>query len=686
YLGSRGTFEEGYPGETAATLVHGLFDDVPIVATELVNTPSWIRLMLFIDGERFRLDQGNILDYHRSLNLRNGVLRRFVRWQSPNGKTIEVTFERVASLADPHRAAVRLSARALDFDALVELRADLPGHTDNEGFLHWDWVDQGQQDQQSAYLRLETKASHVALGQAFHLAVQGDEPVEYIYWDSDWTPTLVARTHLQKGREVVAEKLVVTYTGRDADDPLAAARAELQAARAGGYARLLAANEAAWATEWEASNITIEGDDEADRALRYSLFQLLIAAPRRDERVSIAAKTLSGYGYRGHVFWDTEIFMLPFFIYTQPEIARNLLLYRYHTLPGARRKALKNGSEGAMFAWESAGSGDETTPRWVPSPEGEELIRIWCGDIEHHITADIAYAVMQYWRAAGDDDFMLNYGAEMVLDSARFWDSRAEWNAERGVYEITDVIGPDEYHDHVDNNAFTNLMARWNIRAGFDVLAWLKEFAPARFAELTQSLDLSPARLAHWEDVEAKIFRGYDPQTQLFEQFEGYFDLRYQDLENYEPRTISMQALLGIEGVQDYQYIKQPDVVMMLFLLRGEFNPEVIRANYDYYSARTDLTYGSSLGPAVQALLAARYGKLEDAYRHFMHAARTDLEDARRNAEDGIHGATAGGLWQAVVFGFAGLSIQDGRPTVKPTLPAHWRRLSFNLMVHGQRY
>jgi kojibiose phosphorylase len=686
YLGTRGSFEEGYPGERASTLVHGVFDDIPIYNTQLANAPNWTDFSVFIDGERFRMDRGQVLDYHREVDLRNGVLRRKVRWQSPAGKTIALSFERFASLADQHLLGLRVGVEALDFSGLVEFRAGLPGRMDNEGWLHWDWTGQGGIDGQGAYLVVQTRTTMLRLSEAFKLNVSSASREDYQYWDSQWNPTVVARVSVEPGAQLTADKMVSIFTSRDNEDPETASREALEQGSRQGYDMLLMENEAAWQEEWDNCNITIVGDDEADRRLRYSLFQLLIAAPRKDERVSIAAKTLSGFVYRGHAFWDTEIFVLPFFIYTRPEIARNLVLYRYHTLPGARRKARMSGFEGAMYAWESAATGDETTPTWVPRPESSELVRIWCGDIEHHISADVAYGVHHYWRITGDDEFMRTNGAEIILDTARFWGSRVEWNEAKGYYEITNVIGPDEYHDHVDNNAFTNMLVRWNLETALEVLAWLRKFDPDKAAELQEQLDLTVERLAHWEDVIQRLYIGFDAGTGLFEQFEGFFQRKDVDLRDFEPRTKSMQVILGIEGIQAYQILKQPDVLMMLYLLRSKFDRETLKANWDYYTPRTDLTYGSSLGPAVQAAIAAQMGDIQAAYQHFIHAARTDLEDARGNAGEGIHAATAGGLWQAAIFGFGGLEVNPNGPAAVPHLPPGWKQLRFRVWYRGERY
>jgi len=712
YLGTRGAFEEGYPDAWPATLVHGVFDDAPQVYTELANVPNWLPFLLFVNGERFGMDRGTLLSYKRDLNLKTGLLSRTVRWRSPAGHTLDLAIERFASLADRHLLSIRYRVTALDSESVLEFRAGLDGHVENAGLVHWRLVDQGPAlslskgavGQQGVYLHVRTRGSGIELCEACYLtlrvepsarasgrgpqgeAVSGGESVTYTTLDCECAPAVVAHLTLRPGEQVTADKLVALVTSHEDrdDDVREAALSRLEEAILRGYDDLRAANEAAWEPEWEACNVTIEGDDEADLALRYNLFQLLIAAPRHDERVSIPAKTLSGFGYRGHVFWDTDTFIIPFFACTRPGIARNLLLYRYHTLPGARRKARHNGYEGAMFAWESADSGDETTPRWMYVPDGE-LVRIWCGDIEHHISADVAYAVFQYWRVTGDDDFVRDYGAEILLDTACFWGSRVEWDDERGRYEINDVIGPDEYHEHVNNNVFTNCMARWNLEAALEVLAWLRREYPEKAAELEARLHLTQERLSYWAGVIDCLYVAHDPETGLMEQFEGFFDLNDVDLADYEPRRISMQALLGIEEAQRYQVLKQPDVLMLLYLLRDRYDQETLRINWDYYTPRTDLTYGSSLGPSIHALLAARLGEPEAAYEHFMHAAWTDLKDVRGNATDGIHAALAGGLWQAVVFGFAGLELNEEGYTVNPQLPAHWKRLSFSIFHRGEK-
>ena len=684
YLSTRGTFEEGFPGERYATLIHGVFDDAPVFFSELANAPNWTSVDIRMAGERFSLAFGQILHYERWLDLSSGLLTRLVRWRSPKGRTSELRFERFASLADPHVLCLRVSITPLDFSGDIEIQAGLNGGEDTLGLLHWFWISQQTADR-SAVLLTRTRSTEIQLGIAMRLDVQGGRDPSRAGWDVKNHPTLVAAWKGVQGEALQAEKIVTLFTSRDVEDPMETARQKLEHIPTAGWDSLLAAHMQAWRREWEICDVLVDGDADAQLALRFNIFQLLIAAPRSDEFVSIGAKTLSGFGYRGHAFWDTEIFMLPFFTYTRPEIANNLLSYRWHTLPGARRKAQANGFRGAQYAWESAATGDEVTPTWLLHPRDRtQLVRIWTGDIEIHVSADIVYAIIQYWQATGDDVFMIERGAEIILDTARFWASRAEWNAEKNRYEFNDVIGPDEYHDHVDNNAFTNYIARWHLLKAQELAGWMRANAPEALQNLFQRLETGPGELDRWAEVAAKIYCPFDPKTELIEQFEGYLNRQDVNLADYAGRNESMQFLLGIEGVNQTQVIKQPDVLMLFYLLPELFDEQTVRANYNYYTPRTDHTYGSSLGPAIQAIMACKVGEVEAAYEHFRRAAHADLYDVRGNAGDGIHGASAGGLWQAVVFGFAGLRLTSEGWTTNPQLPDGWKRLAFKFCYHGQ--
>ena len=687
YLGTRGSFEENYTQASPATFIHGVYDSVPVVYTELVNCPDWLPLIVIVDGDRFRLDQGEILSYDRQLDLRQGLITRTVRWRSPSKKTIDLSFQRFASLADQHVLAQRCQITPVDFDGFIEIQASINGYPENQGFNHWELLEQGKIDD-GIWLYRRTRNSRIEISTAARMTISGTDASLQVT-SAPGYPTLSTNFMGVAGQTVTLEKIVTVFTSREEAKLIPASQEKL--AQLPNYQQLLEAHQIAWDEVWQQNDIEIHGDSVAQLAVRYNIFQMIIAAPRYDDKVSIPAKTLSGFGYRGHVFWDTEIFLLPFFTYTQPHIARNLLSYRYHTLDGARRKASHEGYKGAMFAWESADSGDEVTPRWaLPNDPYGEDIRIWCRDREIHISADIAYAVWYYWQATADDEWMRDYGAEIILDTAIFWASRVEYNTKYERYEIRGVIGADEYHEFVHNNAFTNRMVQWHLEKAIIVQDWLRQTFAEKSSELEQKLRLTSGRRSRWQDMIANIWIPYDASTGLIEQCEGFFNLEDINLAEYEPRTRSMQAILTIDGANKRQVLKQPDVLMLLYLMRQSqefpYNQEALEKNWDYYAPRTDITYGSSLGPAIHAILASDLGKTAEAYERFMQAAMVDLEDVRGNAADGIHGASAGGIWQAVVFGFGGIQLRDNQPVANPHLPPGWTRLKFKLQWQGKSH
>ncbi len=689
YLGTRGSFEEGYPKALPITLINGLYDDVPVVYTELANCPDWLLLVVIINGEQFRLDRGEILVYERRLDLRHGILSRSIRWRSPIGNTVDLKFDRFASLADEQVLVLRCQITPLDFDGTIEVQSSINGYPENQGFDHWEHLNRGKTEQ-GVWLHVRTRSTEIELGMAAKMTTIDIDARSAVINTPD-CPTLTTTFIATAVQSISVEKLVTVFTSCETKSPVQAAQTKL--AELPAYAILLAAHQQAWNTMWEHSDIEIEGDIDAQLAVRYNLFQLFIGGctdrgSLDTDPDSVPAKTLSGFGYRGHIFWDTEIFILPFFTFTQPAIARSLLNYRYDTLPGARRKAAHSGYKGAMFAWESAATGDEMTPKWsLSSDPYVEPVRIWNGEREIHISADIAYAVWQYWQATGDDVWMRDCGAEIILDTALFWLSRVEWHEKEQRYELCGVIGTDEYHEDVRNNAYTNRLVQWHLEKAVAVYEWLQQTFPARAIDLAQQLKLTPVQLLSFHTTIAQMYIPYNPQTLLIEQFEGFFALQDIDLSDYEPRTKSIQSVLGMAKTNQSQVIKQPDVLMLLYLLlkTPEFadRQDILQENWNYYTPRTDITQGSSLGSSIQAILAANLNKSVDAYEHLMRAALIDLINTFGNTEDGIHAASAGGVWQAVVFGFGGIHLSENGPVAIPHLPPNWTRLKFKLNWRG---
>jgi trehalose/maltose hydrolase-like predicted phosphorylase len=353
-------------------------------------------------------------------------------------------------------------------------------------------------------------------------------------------------------------------------------------------------------------------------------------------------------------------------------------MYRFHTLDGARAKAAGMGWRGALYAWESAATGAEMSPEQVIGPD-RMVVAVLCGRQEQHISADVAYAVWQYWQATGDDDFLLQAGAEILLETGRFWASRAGLEAD-GLCHIRGVIGPDEYHEDIDDNAYTNVMARWNIRRALETATVLRERWPARWNSLASRLGLADTELGQWRNVAETMKTGLDPETGLFEQFSGYFDLEDIDLKNYAGRSVPMDVVLGRERTQKSQVVKQADVVA---LLPEEFEGETAAKNFRYYSSRC--SHGSSLSPAMHGLVAARLGDAAMALRFFHQTAAIDLSTTRVGSAGGIHIAALGGVWMLSVLGLAGLSLRSDGISIDPHLPTGWDSVAFSFQWLSRR-
>ncbi|MDX2139175.1 MAG: glycoside hydrolase family 65 protein [Chloroflexota bacterium] len=691
YLGTRGAFEEGYPGDSPATLVHGVYDHAPgMLVPELVNAPNWLPISITIDGTPFQLitktsdfmrpPEGYVLGYERTLELDRGVLRREVLFRAASGNIVRLMFERFASLHNPHLLAQRLRVIAVDGAPVIEIESALDADVTNTGVKHW--LPDATIDAEGDTIGVEVKAqqSGYVLGMASRLLCSHPTPAHH----DGLRPSVKTTVTLQQEQEAVFDKITAIYTSRDVVTPLETAQMAVSEAAHQGYDRLLAEHVAEWAKYWDATDIVIEGDDECQLAIRFTAYHILITAPRRDENVSIGAKTLSGFGYKGHVFWDTELFALPPLTLTLPQLARNLLMYRYHRLPGARNKAVAEGYEGALFPWESTDTGEETTPKWSDVQPDGSRIRIWTGDTEQHISTDIAYGIWQYWHWTGDDHFFTKHGAEMILDTAVFWGSRVEAKNDR--YEISMQIGPDEYHENIDNSVFTNRMVVWHLETALKALDWLRDHAADDYQRLVTDLKLTPERLDKWRDIIARMFIPFDDEKQIHIQFPGFFDLEYIPVPNYTPRTTSVQAILGHARSIQTQVIKQADVVMLMALLGDQVGSrEVMINNWNTYYPRTD--HGSSLSPAMHAWVAAKLGLMDDAYEMFHHAVHIDLHDNKGNVKDGMHAAACGGVYQALLFGFCGLTLTDSGPQiVHPSLPEHWRSVSFSVNYRGQKH
>ena len=675
YLSTRGSFEERTPGEIRGTFVQGLFVTPPEELPLLGAVPDWTEVAMIFGGHTFGVD-GALSGYRRTLDLKRGLLEREVLWRVPESGVVKVRFRRLVSMTQPHLAAMEITLTALTTQLDVWFESGIDASVPSPSIPAWNPLRWGRSNKN--HLRLEAESIDGVHRLAVDTVLYGPDRLELTRDPRHHRFTTEVR--LEPFQPVVFTKYAVYHASRDSEPTIDPPD------KGTSFSQVLSASARGWARKWRAANIEIDGDPSAERGVRFAAFQVIGASPFADTGAAIGAKLASGFGYRHHVFWDTDMFIVPYLSVTLPGLARNHLGYRYQGLDGARRKAKRYGRDGAFYAWESAGTGDEVTPEWS-SPLFGPPSRIWTGEIEEHITADVAFATDLYWRWTGDDRFLRNEGAEMIVESARYWASRIQMESHKGAGvrgHIRGVIGPDEYHSHVDDSFYTNLLAAWNLRRAAKVLEWLEQAAPHQAKAFFTRLGLSTDEPGQWPPLADKVMLHHRSDG-VWEQHAGFFDLERVDLAAFNPRQRSMYDLLGEERVERSQVIKQADVVMAMTLL-----PEAVgaksrrRVNWDYYVPRCD--QGSSLSMAVHARVAAGLGLNELAYSMFTSALAIDLADELGNGRDGLHAATLGGVLQATIFGFAGLGLEDDKPVVRPQLPGHWTRLGFTHHHRGKRY
>ncbi|MCC8065942.1 MAG: glycoside hydrolase family 65 protein [Clostridiales bacterium] len=708
YIGIRSATEERYLRETRGAFVAGTFNKFDEnEVTELPNAADMMAIELSIDGEPFDLTAGSMEGYSRELNIKTGELKRSVLWISPSGKKVSLTFYRVVSLKELHWIAQRIELTPLDEDVTVKIRSGINGTMTNTGSQHFSEGDKRFYDKRFIqFVQRTTQSGIDFVNTTSHRLVLGGKAVDQEAQVFIERREIFAgyETEVKAGELLEIEKYSNVFTTRDFDAPLMmttdaqeAVTAELQkmgliackTMEAMGYRKIAEESAEEWDQEvWSQAPICIEGSQEAaldQFALRFAQYHMRVMVPAHDNRMNIGAKGLSGEGYKGHCFWDTEIFLLPYYIFTNPEIARKLEEYRYLSLPGAHAKAEHNGYQGAMFPWESAWLDDgEVTPEYCDVDILTGLpIKVWSGIIEQHITADVAFGAWQYAIITGDEEFMNQYGYELIMDTACFWASRLE-SGEDGFYHINDVVGPDEFREHVNDNAFTNYMARWNMSKAMEYYQILKEEKPELFAKLNAKMNLDDA-YEKWADGCKHIFLPQPNEQNVLPQDDRYLSCRDIDLTKYKQQEHigGIMRDYNLEQINQIQVSKQADVLVLFFLLEDQFSPEVKAATWKYYEQRT--IHDSSLSLSTHAVLACDMGEEKMAYDLFRQASMIDLGPFMGSSNMGIHAASFGGVWQCVVYGFGGVRMLGGKLRINPLLPKQWSRLSYTIIWKGQK-
>lgn len=688
YMGYRGTMEEYTKEQLVACTLSGIYDKVGDKWREPVNAPNGLFFRLYCGDQLLSVDKSDIKRHEQSLDIRNAVHTRETVFASQNNNTIKVCSERFLSLNNIHLMCVKYTVTVSD-------KCKLALETGIDGDV---WDINGPHLTEMSGCSIDDAIMLDALtGECKHRVVVAEcIETDLDEMDISMNDTSAIRRiefEAKTGLEYSIIKYISVFTSLDeAEDPIKAAVGVCTSAKAEGYEKMLSLHTDLWDQRWKMSDVVIEGDEEAQLAIRYSIYHLLIAAPSHSEKVSIPARGLSSQVYKGAIFWDTEMFMLPFFIFTNPQIARNLLKYRCNTLDGARRKAVEYGFRGAFYAWESQETGNDACTHFVFTDVFSlRPMRNHFRDRQIHISADIVYGIWQYHSITGDESLLLEGGAEVVLECARFYLSYSYYKKDKHRYEILNVVGADEYHEGVDNNAYTNLMVKFTMEKALEITDLLKKRYPDKYIELLDKLDFYSDMESIKELNEQLFIPLPDAKTGLIEQFDGYFKLEDICVPELKKRIIDPTEYLGgPNGVAtNTQVLKQADVVLMLNIFKDRYDYQVKKENWEYYEKRTE--HGSSLSPCVYALVAADIGKIDWAYKYFMTTATIDLTGKSKQYSGGLyiggtHPAANGGTWMSVVMGFAGVCPTEGTLKLSPKLPTAWKLLSFRLNWKKQIY
>ena len=705
YLGMRGCPEEGGPNAENGTFINGFYETRPIVYGEeaygfaktgqtICNVTDSKIIKLFLDDEPFWLPNAHLLKYDRRLNMKSGTLDREILWETPAGKRVSITSRRLVSFPNRHVAAISYCVTLLNAQAFVvissEMRANEPGAPGNAGDPRLARTFSGRvlhprtsySKDRRIVLCHATEKSRLTLTCATDNALESSCPHSYKVVQTADFGQVAFTIEAQPGCPIQLTKYMVYHTSQTASAEELCGRAEwtLDRVVTQGFQRLLASQEQYMDDFWRRSDVRIKDirEDrikrstvEIQQAIRFNLFHILQASARAEE-TSVPAKGLTGQAYEGHYFWDTEIYLLPFLIYTSPRIARNLLAFRYKMLPQARARAKELGHRGAMFPWRTI-SGEEASAYYA------------AGTAQYHINADITYALRKYVQATGDEAFLRNFGAEMLVETARLWVDLGFYSDAKGEkFCINGVTGPDEYNAVVNNNAYTNLMARENLRYATGVIESLRATEPDAYNALVHKTALEPSEVKAWIRAAENMYVPYDEKLKIIPQDDEFLDKERWDFRNTPADHYPLLLFYHPLNIYRKQVIKQADVILAMFLLGDVFPPETKKRNFDFYDPLT--TGDSSLSSCVEAIIAAQIGDMEKAFRYGMAALLMDLADVGGNAKDGCHIASMGGTWMMLTYGFGGMRDNDGTLSFWPRrAPEENAILRFPVTYRGQR-
>ena len=687
YLGIRGYTEEANTGIKSfrESYLAGVFAGVDEAALKqvrvdygwpmlaMITLPELFACEITLGGEIFSLSAGTIDFFSRSLNMYNGVLSRHVSWVSPMGLRTRLLFERFLSAADPHLGMQQITILPENWNGKAVLKFELNGTYPTyfrcgdralphlrEDLLEDPQVSLGADGEGSLTIRTS------GTGQTVSIASNTAGGPCVMSAPNSTTLRQEVTLTLKKRESASVLHSVAVVGSRDQVKPLRVPEVAAKIAREAlkvGYHAALAESEKVWRRRWAMADITIDGPARDQTYLRFSSFSMLQMAPFHTDTMSVPARAYSFNRYHGLYYWDSETFLLPYYLHTYPEVAKNLLNFRYRTLEGARRNARRLKAPGACFPWMTdSETGTEQAP--------------WCiGDYVWHQNADIAYAIDQYVQTTGDSEFMRDKGLEMLVDTARFWMSRLEED-KAGVVHLHNTVGPDELDQHGKDNGYTSLLTRRHLQLAARWLANLKTAEPKAAKALAEKLEISAGEIANWTKAAQRLAVPLVPGRN--------FPLQDEFLLGKKP--LDFKGLTADEAFamrHTHRVVKQADIIVAMYLLQEEFTVEQMRDAYDFYEPMT--LHFSSLSYNTHSIIATKIGREEQAYDYFCKAAGLDLDDGRGTIDDGLHAAALGGTWQTLVYGFLGMRLLSKAISFEPRLPDAWKSVSLRILYRGYR-
>jgi alpha,alpha-trehalose phosphorylase len=689
YLGIRGNFEEGYPelfSSIRGAYINAFHDETeigygeklygyPAMQQKILNVIDSQSVQVYLDDEQFSLFEGEILHFERNLHMDAGFAERIVHWKSPKGKEVKLHYRRLTSFITRELFAISIRIEPGEGIRKVKIVSAVDGDVSNFVDVNDPRVASGHakrlhvtEVRKEADFSIVKDLTYVTQLEVACVAAADIRAEKYSY-SSEAEGSRVEEIYICAGKRPIefTKFNVYTDTLRHGSEVVEEGRMLQERLKGKSFEDLLMEQKKYMDRFWLHSDVEIDGDAALQESIRFNLYQLLQSVGK-DQHSNISAKGLSGEGYEGHYFWDTEIFMFPVFLMTNPEIAKNLLLYRYSILESARARATVLGhKKGALFPW-----------RTIDGPESSAFFP--AGTAQYHISADVAYSYIQYYLVTRDEAFLKDVGAEVLFETARLWMETGHMS--NGVFKIDSVTGPDEYTCIVNNNYYTNVMAKHNLLWAVKVYGMVKETDEMHLKELSERLSLTEEELAAWQAAGENMYLPYDETYQINAQDDSFLQKARWDLENTPKDKFPLLLHYHPLTLYRYQVCKQADTVLAHFLLEDEQDLETIKNSYDYYEQVT--THDSSLSYCVFSIMASKLGYREKAYHYFQETARLDLDNSHGNTKDGLHMANMGGAWLAIVYGFAGLRVKEYGLCLSPSLPAEWNSFAFHFQFQNR--